>query len=178
MGAAQVSRANIVMRAVHDLARRYIEYHAHAQRKIWAAAVIGVFGFPIFYLAWTYVLPQPYDSLTLRGIGTVLCLALGAGALVAGGVATLHRAVLLLHVSLLPAVLLHADAAAQRQQCHVADVDPRRADLRGAAVRPRQRHRRAGRRLARGDRRLSADDRRRAHPGRVLDDAADTRSSR
>ena len=61
---------------MHDLARRYIEYHAHAQRKIWAAAVIGVFGFPIFYLAWTYVLPQPYDSLTLRGIGTGLCLAL------------------------------------------------------------------------------------------------------
>lgn len=75
-GGGAGSRPNIVMRAVHDLARRYVEYHAHAQRKIWAAAVLGVFGFPIFYLAWTYVLPQPYDSLTLRGIGTVLCLAL------------------------------------------------------------------------------------------------------
>jgi two-component system, CAI-1 autoinducer sensor kinase/phosphatase CqsS len=75
-GGGTGSRANIIMRVVHDLARRYIEYHAHAQRKIWAAAAIGVFGFPIFYLAWTYILPQPYDSLTLRGIGTVLCLAL------------------------------------------------------------------------------------------------------
>ena len=32
--------------------------------------------FPIFYLVWTYVLPQPYDSILLRGIGTGLCLAL------------------------------------------------------------------------------------------------------
>ncbi len=70
------ARPFILKRAVHELARRYIEYHAHAQRKIWAAAVIGVFCFPIFYMAWTYVLPQPYDSLTLRGIGTGLCLLL------------------------------------------------------------------------------------------------------
>lgn len=75
-GDVAASRPNIVIRGVHELARRYIEYHAHAQRKIWAAAVIGVFGFPIFYLVWTYALPQPYDSLTLRGIGTLLCLAL------------------------------------------------------------------------------------------------------
>jgi two-component system, CAI-1 autoinducer sensor kinase/phosphatase CqsS len=70
------TRPFILKRAVHELARRYIEYHAHAQRKIWAAAVIGVFCFPIFYMAWTYILPQPYDSLTLRGIGTGLCLLL------------------------------------------------------------------------------------------------------
>jgi two-component system, CAI-1 autoinducer sensor kinase/phosphatase CqsS len=70
------ARPLILKRAVHELARRYIEYHAHAQRKIWAAAVIGVFCFPIFYMAWTYILPQPYDSLTLRGIGTGLCLLL------------------------------------------------------------------------------------------------------
>jgi two-component system CAI-1 autoinducer sensor kinase/phosphatase CqsS len=70
------ARPFILKRVVNELARRYVEYHAHAQRKIWAAAVIGVFGFPIFYMAWTYVLPQPYDSLTLRGIGTGLCLVL------------------------------------------------------------------------------------------------------
>jgi len=75
-GGGTGSRPHIVIRGMNELARRYVEYHAHAQRKIWAAAVIGVFGFPIFYLAWTYILPQPYDSLTLRGIGTVLCLAL------------------------------------------------------------------------------------------------------
>ncbi len=70
------SRPFIVNRWVNELARRYVEYHAHAQQKIRAAAVIGVLGFPIFYLVWTYVLPQPYDSLVLRGIGTGLCLAL------------------------------------------------------------------------------------------------------
>lgn len=66
----------MVTRWVHELSRRYVEYHAHAQRKIRAAAVIGVFGFPIFYFVWTYLLPQPYDSIPLRAVGTVLCLAL------------------------------------------------------------------------------------------------------
>lgn len=73
---AAKSRPFIVMQWASELARRYVEYHAHAQLKIRAAAVIGVLGFPIFYLVWTYVLPQPYDSLILRGIGTGLCLAL------------------------------------------------------------------------------------------------------
>jgi two-component system CAI-1 autoinducer sensor kinase/phosphatase CqsS len=69
-------RPFVLFRWMHELARRYTEYHAHAQRKIRAAAVIGVLGFPIFYLVWTYVLPQPYESVLLRGIGTGLCLAL------------------------------------------------------------------------------------------------------
>ena len=61
---------------VHDCARRYVEYHAHAERKIRAAALIGVFGFPIFYVVWAYVLPQPYESISLRAIGAGLCLLL------------------------------------------------------------------------------------------------------
>jgi two-component system CAI-1 autoinducer sensor kinase/phosphatase CqsS len=69
-------RPFILTRLIHDLSRRYVEYHAHAQRKIQAAAIIGVIGFPVFYLVWTYVLPQPYESMWLRGIGTGLCLAL------------------------------------------------------------------------------------------------------
>jgi two-component system CAI-1 autoinducer sensor kinase/phosphatase CqsS len=69
-------RPFILTRLIHDLARRYVEYHAHAPRKIQAAAIIGVIGFPVFYLVWTYVLPQPYESMWLRGIGTGLCLAL------------------------------------------------------------------------------------------------------
>lgn len=59
---------------VQDCARRYVEYHAHAERKIRAAAIIGVFGFPAFYLVWAYIMPQPYESALLRGIGTGLCL--------------------------------------------------------------------------------------------------------
>jgi two-component system CAI-1 autoinducer sensor kinase/phosphatase CqsS len=63
-------------RWLHELSRRYVEYHAHAQQKIQAAAIIGVLGFPLFYLVWTYVLPQPFESIPLRAIGTGLCLAL------------------------------------------------------------------------------------------------------
>jgi two-component system, CAI-1 autoinducer sensor kinase/phosphatase CqsS len=63
-------------RFMQELSRRYVEYHAHAQRKIHAAAIIGVFGFPVFYLVWTYLLPQPFESPLLRGIGTALCLAI------------------------------------------------------------------------------------------------------
>jgi two-component system CAI-1 autoinducer sensor kinase/phosphatase CqsS len=61
---------------VQDCVRRYAEYHAHAERKIRAAALIGVFGFPIFYFVWGYVLPQPYESISLRAIGAGLCLLL------------------------------------------------------------------------------------------------------
>ncbi len=78
-GTAKPSRPRLVSRFVRDCARRYVEYHAHAERKIRAAALIGVFGFPIFYVVWAYVLPQPYESLTLRGIGTGLCLLLALG---------------------------------------------------------------------------------------------------
>lgn len=73
---AAASRPFAFTRLVQELARRYVEYHAHAQRKIYAAAIIGVFGFPVFYLVWTYLLPQPFESPLLRGIGTGLCLAL------------------------------------------------------------------------------------------------------
>lgn len=61
---------------LHECARRYIEYHAHAERKMRAAAVIGVITFPLFYVVWTYLWPQPYDSMLLRGIGMFLCLVL------------------------------------------------------------------------------------------------------
>lgn len=70
------SRTLALSRLGSDLARRYIEYHAHAQRKLRAAAIIGVFGFPLFYFTWAYLMPQPYESVLLRGIGTALCLAL------------------------------------------------------------------------------------------------------
>lgn len=70
------ARPFAITRSVRELSRRYVEYHAHAQRKIRAAAMIGVFGFPVFYLTWAYLLPQPFESVLLRGIGTALCLAL------------------------------------------------------------------------------------------------------
>jgi two-component system CAI-1 autoinducer sensor kinase/phosphatase CqsS len=78
-GAAARPRPLLLARWARDCARRYIEYHAHAERKIRAAALIGVFGFPIFYFVWAYVLPQPYESIPLRSIGTGLCLLLFLG---------------------------------------------------------------------------------------------------
>jgi len=75
---ARSTPGSFLPRWVHECARRYVEYHAHAERKIRAAAFIGVFGFPIFYFVWAYVLPQPYESVLLRSIGTGLCLLLAA----------------------------------------------------------------------------------------------------
>lgn len=72
--------SSVVARAFKECWRRYVEYHAHAERKIRAAAFIGVFGFPIFYFVWAYILPQPYESIPLRGIGALLCLALATAA--------------------------------------------------------------------------------------------------
>jgi two-component system CAI-1 autoinducer sensor kinase/phosphatase CqsS len=72
-------RGLLLTRFVRDCGRRYVEYHAHAERKIRAAALIGVFGFPIFYFVWAYILPQPNESITLRAIGTGLCLLLVLG---------------------------------------------------------------------------------------------------
>ncbi len=76
LGTAE-QRASAFGRPVNELSRRYVEYHAHAQRKIRAAAIIGVLGFPVFYLTWKYLLPQPFESEFLRGLGAGLCLALG-----------------------------------------------------------------------------------------------------
>jgi two-component system, CAI-1 autoinducer sensor kinase/phosphatase CqsS len=72
----RLGRQPLLERWFRDCARRYIEYHAHAERKIRAAAFIGLITFPIFYLVWEYALPQPYESMTLRGIGMGLCLLL------------------------------------------------------------------------------------------------------
>jgi two-component system, CAI-1 autoinducer sensor kinase/phosphatase CqsS len=73
-GAAPKGRSFSLRRWVQECARRYVEYHAHAERKIRAAAIIGTLSFPTFYLFWAYVMPQPYESILLRGIGAGLCL--------------------------------------------------------------------------------------------------------
>jgi two-component system CAI-1 autoinducer sensor kinase/phosphatase CqsS len=74
--AVTVSQPFVLRKWVQDCARRYVEYHAHAERKIRGAAFIGVIGFPVFYFVWTYVFPQPYESVLLRAIGAGLCLML------------------------------------------------------------------------------------------------------
>ena len=40
------------------------------------AGVLGILGHPLFYLIWRYVFPQPYENLTLRLIGSAICVPL------------------------------------------------------------------------------------------------------
>lgn len=40
------------------------------------AALLAVFAFPLFYVVWRYVFPQPYENLWLRLGGSLLCLPL------------------------------------------------------------------------------------------------------
>lgn len=65
-----------VSRTLARLARSYAEYHGDAQYKIGAAAWVGVATFPLFYIVWTFIFPQPYESWIARSIGSGLCLAL------------------------------------------------------------------------------------------------------
>lgn len=41
-----------------------------------AFGLFGLFNYPIFYLIWLDISPQPYESLILRSIATLLCLGL------------------------------------------------------------------------------------------------------
>lgn len=54
----------------------YIEFHTHAEFKIQFVALIGVIGFPSYYVIWKFIFLQPYESLALRLIGFVLCVIL------------------------------------------------------------------------------------------------------
>lgn len=39
-------------------------------------ALIGLVGHPLFFLVWSYVLPQPYENLALRLVGSAICIPL------------------------------------------------------------------------------------------------------
>jgi len=43
---------------------------------LWAIGLVGVIGFPLYYPVWVYLLPQPYENLYLRLLGSALCLGL------------------------------------------------------------------------------------------------------
>ena len=40
------------------------------------ASTLAVIGHPLFYLIWTYWIPQPYENLMLRIVGSLVCLPL------------------------------------------------------------------------------------------------------
>lgn len=64
----------IAQLAYRKAQQSFIEYHAHAAFKTRAAALIGVIGFPVFYVVWAILLPQPYESVSLRAVGFGLSL--------------------------------------------------------------------------------------------------------
>ena len=35
--------------------------------------ICGIFGMPLYFVIWSYLFPQPYESLTLRLVGSLLC---------------------------------------------------------------------------------------------------------
>jgi len=43
---------------------------------IQVTGIVGLFGFPGYYYTWTYLFPQPYESIVLRSIGFVFCMGL------------------------------------------------------------------------------------------------------
>ena len=44
------------------------------RRRMRVGSVMGVVGFPLYYIIWAYVFPQPYESLWLRLAGALACL--------------------------------------------------------------------------------------------------------
>jgi len=44
----------------------------YVERRLFAFAVVAIVGFPLYYYVWAHLFPQPYESLTLRLIGTAM----------------------------------------------------------------------------------------------------------
>ncbi|WP_164730048.1 sensor histidine kinase [Rhodomicrobium lacus] len=59
---------------VRRLRVAYVEHHAVAAYKLPATGLLGAIAFPFYYFMWTYVFPQPYESLPLRAAGVALCI--------------------------------------------------------------------------------------------------------
>ncbi len=58
---------------VRSLQTSYTEFHGPAPSKLPAIGMIGVFAYPLYYLVWSDVFPQPYENLQLRLAGAALC---------------------------------------------------------------------------------------------------------
>lgn len=52
-----------------NAANRRIEFYD--QRRV-AIGVVGIISFPLYYCIWKYAVPQPYENLTLRLIGSII----------------------------------------------------------------------------------------------------------
>lgn len=48
----------------------------HSEHQVTTIGAFGFIGFPLFYYVWTQMFPQPYETLSLRMIGSLLCFGL------------------------------------------------------------------------------------------------------
>lgn len=48
----------------------------HSEHQIVAVGLVGFVGFPLYYFIWSELLPQPYENLGLRLVGSILCMLL------------------------------------------------------------------------------------------------------
>ncbi|ADP69887.1 integral membrane sensor signal transduction histidine kinase [Rhodomicrobium vannielii ATCC 17100] len=71
MGRALLSRLRNLVRRLRGA---YVEYHAVSAYKLPATGLLALIAFPFYYFIWAYVFPQPYENLTLRVVGTALCI--------------------------------------------------------------------------------------------------------
>jgi two-component system CAI-1 autoinducer sensor kinase/phosphatase CqsS len=60
----------LLLRSVQRNERKF----DHATWRFIVLAWVGCIGMPAYYLIWTYLFPQEYDSLPLRLVGAILCL--------------------------------------------------------------------------------------------------------
>ncbi|NKA72560.1 histidine kinase [Ralstonia solanacearum] len=64
------------MKCLQTLYRHYRDYHSHGRNTLKYAGVVGAIGYPLFYLVYTEILPQPYENLAIRLIATIACVLL------------------------------------------------------------------------------------------------------
>ncbi len=64
------------MKCLQALYSHYRDYHSHGRNTLKYAGVVGAIGYPLFYLVYTAILPQPYENLAVRLIATISCLLL------------------------------------------------------------------------------------------------------
>lgn len=48
----------------------------HSEHQVVTIGIFGTIGFPLYYYIWTVLFPQPYETLSLRMIGCLLCFGL------------------------------------------------------------------------------------------------------
>lgn len=59
-----------LLRAAAAISRRHFE---RVEPNLPAIGVVGIIGFPLYWLVWARLFPQPYESLTLRMVGAAMC---------------------------------------------------------------------------------------------------------